>query len=152
MDLHVFAVHGIPDVTRGADVAALIASAVAREQRRVEAGDVFVVAQKIVSKAEGAMVRLDDVTPSPMASQWAAANGMAGKEYADVVTSDAAQAMVQGYVDELNNGLNRWETIKRFTILDRDLTVDEGELTPSLKLRRKIVVERYGSEIDLLYR
>jgi len=85
-------------------------------------------------------------------TQWAAANGMAGKEYADVVTSDAAQAMVQGYVDELNNGLNRWETIKRFTILDRDLTVDEGELTPSLKLRRKIVVERYGSEIDLLYR
>ena len=78
-------------------------------------------------------------------TQWAAANGMAGKEYADVVTSDAAQAMVQGYVDELNNGLNRWETIKRFTILDRDLTVDEGELTPSLKLRRKIVVERYGS-------
>ena len=85
-------------------------------------------------------------------TQWAAANGMAGQEYADVVTSDAAQAMVQGYVDELNDGLNRWETIKRFTILDRDLTVDEGELTPSLKLRRKIVVERYGSEIDLLYR
>lgn len=75
MDLHVFAVQGIPEVTRGADVAALIASAVAREQRRVEAGDVFVVAQKIVSKAEGAMVRLDDVTPSAMASQWAAANG-----------------------------------------------------------------------------
>jgi long-chain acyl-CoA synthetase len=85
-------------------------------------------------------------------TQWAAANGMAGKEYAEVVTSDAAQAMVQGYVDELNNGLNRWETIKRFAILDRDLSVDEGELTPSLKLRRKIVVERYGSEIDLLYR
>ena len=37
-------------------------------------------------------------------------------------------------------------------ILPRDLSVDEGELTPSLKLRRKIVVERYGSEIDLLYR
>ena len=85
-------------------------------------------------------------------TQWAAANGMAGKEYAEIVTSDAAQAMVQGFVDELNSGLNRWETIKRFAILDRDLTVDEGELTPSLKLRRKIVVERYGSEIDLLYR
>ena len=76
-------------------------------------------------------------------TQWAAANGMAGKEYAEVVTSDAAQAMVQGYVDELNSGLNRWETIKRFVVLDRDLTIDEGELTPSLKLRRKIVVERY---------
>jgi long-chain acyl-CoA synthetase len=59
--------------------------------------------------------------------------------------------MVQGFVDQLNAGLNRWETIKRFTVLERDLTVDEGELTPSLKLRRKMVVERYGREIDALY-
>jgi long-chain acyl-CoA synthetase len=59
---------------------------------------------------------------------------------------------VQGYVDELNEGLNRWETIKRFTLLGREITVDEGELTPSLKLRRKVVVERYGPEIDQLYR
>jgi long-chain acyl-CoA synthetase len=95
-----------------------------------------------------ALITLD---PDAM-TQWAAANGMAGKEYAEIVTSDAAQAMVQGFVDELNSGLNRWETIKRFTILDRDLSVDEGELTPSLKLRRKVVVERYGSQIDLLYR
>jgi long-chain acyl-CoA synthetase len=60
--------------------------------------------------------------------------------------------MVQGFIDQLNAGLNRWETIKRFTVLQRDLTVDEGELTPSLKLRRKMVVERYGREIDALYR
>ena len=75
MELHVAAVDGIPDVTRGDDIAALIAAAVAGEGRRVEAGDVFVVAQKIVSKAEGATVRLDDVTPSPKAAEWAAANG-----------------------------------------------------------------------------
>ena len=76
---------------------------------------------------------------------------ISGKEYAEIVTSDPARAMVQGFVDQLNSGLNRWETIKRFTVLDRDLTIDEGELTPSLKLRRKIVVERYGREIDALY-
>lgn len=75
MELHVAAVDGIPDVARGDDVAALIAAAVAGEGRHVEAGDVFVVAQKIVSKAEGATVRLDDVTPSPKAAEWAAANG-----------------------------------------------------------------------------
>lgn len=75
MELHLAAVGGIPDVTRGADVAALVAAAVAREGRRIEAGDVFVVAQKIVSKAEGATVRLEDVTPSAMAVQWAAAHG-----------------------------------------------------------------------------
>jgi coenzyme F420-0:L-glutamate ligase/coenzyme F420-1:gamma-L-glutamate ligase len=72
VDLHIFAVPGIPEVGRGADLAALIADAVARGGRAIERGDVVVVAQKIVSKAEGAVVRLDEVTPSPMASQWAA--------------------------------------------------------------------------------
>ncbi len=95
-----------------------------------------------------ALVTLDPEAVTP----WAGANGLAGREYAEIVTSEPARVMVQGFVDELNRGLNRWETIKRFTVLDRDLTVDEGELTPSLKLRRKIVVERYGREIDQLYR
>ena len=75
MELHVFGIRGIADVTRGADLAALITAAVVRDGRRVDAGDTFVVAQKIVSKAEGAMVRLDEVTPSPLAQQWAAEHG-----------------------------------------------------------------------------
>ena len=95
-----------------------------------------------------ALVTLDADAVAP----WASAHGLAGRAYAEVVTSDAAREMVQGYLDELNAGLNRWETIKRFTLLERDLTVDDGELTPSLKLRRKVVVERYGQEIDGLYR
>ena len=66
-DLHVFAVPGLPDVTPDADLAALIAGAAARSGRGIVAGDVFVVAQKIVSKAEGALVRLDEVVPSPRA-------------------------------------------------------------------------------------
>ena len=74
-DLHIFAVAGIPDVTPGADLAALIAGAAARASCGIDAGDVVVVAQKIVSKAEGALVRLEDVVPSPRAEQWAAAHG-----------------------------------------------------------------------------
>jgi long-chain acyl-CoA synthetase len=95
-----------------------------------------------------ALVTLDADAVTP----WASGNGLAGKGYAEIVTSDEARVMVQGFIDQLNAGLNRWETIKRFTVLQRDLTVDEGELTPSLKLRRKMVVERYGREIDALYR
>jgi coenzyme F420-0:L-glutamate ligase/coenzyme F420-1:gamma-L-glutamate ligase len=71
VDLHIFAVPGIPEVVRGADLGALIAEAVARGGRAIERGDIVVVAQKIVSKSEGAVVRLDEVTPSPMASHWA---------------------------------------------------------------------------------
>jgi coenzyme F420-0:L-glutamate ligase / coenzyme F420-1:gamma-L-glutamate ligase len=74
-ELHLFAVPGIPDVAPGADLGALVADAVSRTGRAIEPGDVFVVAQKIVSKAEGALVRLDEVVPSPLAEQWAAAHG-----------------------------------------------------------------------------
>ena len=74
-DLHLSAVSGIPDITPGADLGALIAAAVACSGGTIEAGDVLVVAQKIVSKAEGALVRLDEVVASPTAEAWAAENG-----------------------------------------------------------------------------
>jgi coenzyme F420-0:L-glutamate ligase/coenzyme F420-1:gamma-L-glutamate ligase len=74
VELHLFAVPGLPEMTAGADLAGLLAGAVSRSGRRVDDGDVFVVAQKIVSKAEGAVVRLDEVVPSPAAAAWAAAN------------------------------------------------------------------------------
>jgi coenzyme F420-0:L-glutamate ligase/coenzyme F420-1:gamma-L-glutamate ligase len=74
-DLQILAVPGIPDVTPDADLAALIAGAATRSGRALAAGDVVVVAQKVVSKAEGAIVRLDGVTPSAMAARWAADHG-----------------------------------------------------------------------------
>ncbi len=82
---------------------------------------------------------------------WAAANRMAGKSYAEITQTPEARELLQGYIDALNSGLNRWETIKRFVILDRDLTVDSGELTPSLKLKRKVVAERYKDDLESLY-
>jgi coenzyme F420-0:L-glutamate ligase/coenzyme F420-1:gamma-L-glutamate ligase len=75
VELQLFAVPGLPEITEGADLGALIAAACAGSGRRVERGDVFVVAQKIVSKAEGAVVRLDRVEPSAKAKDWAGANG-----------------------------------------------------------------------------
>jgi long-chain acyl-CoA synthetase len=94
-----------------------------------------------------ALITLD---PEAIAG-WGAQHGMEGAEYATIVTSDACREMVQGYVDELNAGLNRWETIKKFTILESDLTVESGELTPSLKLKRKVVADRYRDVLDAHY-
>ena len=92
------------------------------------------------------------VTLDPDAIEgWAAQNGMEGSSYHEIVTSDACREMVQGYVDQLNAGLNRWETIKKFTILDSDLTVEDGELTPSLKLKRKVVADKYKHHLDAHY-
>jgi long-chain acyl-CoA synthetase len=82
---------------------------------------------------------------------WAEQNNLSGKSYAEVVTSDAARELVQGYVDELNTRLNRWETIKKFVILERDLTIEDGEITPSMKLKRKVIEEHYKTELDDLY-
>ncbi|GAA2746051.1 AMP-dependent synthetase/ligase [Terrabacter aerolatus] len=82
---------------------------------------------------------------------WAPTVGLAGKPYAEVVASSQARALVQRYVDQLNDGLNRWETIKKFTILDADLTVEGGDLTPSMKLRRKAVTEKHRAELDAMY-
>ena len=92
------------------------------------------------------------VTLDPDSIQgWAANHGMEGKSYAEIVTSKEAHEMVQVYIDRLNANLNRWETIKKFTILDHDLTVEAGELTPSMKLRRKEVNERYQNALDAHY-
>jgi coenzyme F420-0:L-glutamate ligase / coenzyme F420-1:gamma-L-glutamate ligase len=70
-ELRVFALRGIPDVRAGDDLPGLIAEAIRARGDGLEAGDVVVVAQKIVSKAEGAIVRLDDVRPSADAERWA---------------------------------------------------------------------------------
>jgi long-chain acyl-CoA synthetase len=109
------------------------------------------VSQLVVYGADrnfvSALVTLDAEAIMP----WAESHGMAGKSYADIVSSPEARELVQGYIDRLNAGLNRWETIKQFTILERDLTVEAGELTPSLKLRRKVVSDRYRERLDSLY-
>ncbi len=84
--------------------------------------------------------------------EWASQHGLAGRSYSEIVTSDAARDMVQGYVDKLNGRLNRWETVKRFVVLERDLSVDEGEITPSMKVKRKVVEDHYRDRLDALYR
>jgi long-chain acyl-CoA synthetase len=61
------------------------------------------------------------------------------------------QELVQEIVDEVNRDRVRVEQIKRFTILPRDFTQEDGELTPTLKLRRRVVHEHFADEIEKLY-
>lgn len=94
-----------------------------------------------------ALVTLD---PDAMAT-WAQENGMGDASYEEVVASPAVKQMVSGYVDEMNQGLNRWETIKKWRLLDHDLTVESGELTPSMKVKRNVVESNYAKVIDEMY-
>jgi coenzyme F420-0:L-glutamate ligase/coenzyme F420-1:gamma-L-glutamate ligase len=73
-DLRVLAVPGLPEVGQGDDLGGAIANALTRAGLAIEPGDVIVVAQKIVSKSEGAIVDLSTVAPSPLAASWAAAH------------------------------------------------------------------------------
>jgi long-chain acyl-CoA synthetase len=82
---------------------------------------------------------------------WAKENGMEGKSYAEVVAAPETVAMVEGYVKQLNENLQRWQTIKKFRLLPRDLDVEHGEITPSLKLKRPVVEREYKHLIEEMY-
>lgn len=82
---------------------------------------------------------------------WAAGNGLAGKSFTEIARDDKTRVAVEGYVEELNKHLNRWEQVKKVAIIDRELTVENGDLTPSLKLKRKVVVDNFHDKIDELY-
>ena len=62
-----------------------------------------------------------------------------------------AQPAVQRAVDDVNSDLSRYEQIKRFTILPRDFTLEAGEVTPTLKLKRRVCLEHFSKEIEGLY-
>ncbi|MFF5402412.1 AMP-dependent synthetase/ligase [Streptomyces misionensis] len=83
--------------------------------------------------------------------EWAKENGLEGRPYAEVVAAPATVEMVDGYVQQLNAGLQRWQTIKKFRLLPRDLDVEHGEITPSLKLKRPVVEREYKGLIDEMY-
>ena len=85
------------------------------------------------------------------AKRWAAHNGLADASYADIVASPAAHEAVQNFIDRANQGLQRWERVKKFTILPQEFSVDEGEVTPSMKIRRSQIAEKYADEIDAMY-
>jgi len=71
--IQVIGVPGMPEVVEGNDVASLIVEAVRRAELGIVKRDILVIAQKIVSKAEGRVVRLESIEPSGRASEWAAA-------------------------------------------------------------------------------
>ncbi len=81
----------------------------------------------------------------------AAEHGKAGASLSDISKDPELVKEISASVDELNSRLNKWETIKKFEILDRDFTVEEGELTPSLKVKRKAVETKYRDILDSMY-
>jgi long-chain acyl-CoA synthetase len=110
------------------------------------------LASQIVVHGDGrnfisALVALD----AEVVKTWSVANGLGDKSFAEIAASPQVRAIVQQAIDQLNSGLGRWETVKKFEILDRDLTIEDGDLTPSMKLKRRAVEKRYSQVLDRFY-
>ena len=70
---------------------------------------------------------------------------------AELPNSGPPEPLVQELVDGVNRDLSRFEQIKRFAIVPREFSADEGEVTPTLKLKRRVIEERFAAEIERLY-
>ncbi len=79
--------------------------------------------------------------------RWAAEQGIEG-DAAALVHDERVRALLQSGVDDVNRDRSRFEQVKRFAILPRDFTMEAGEITPTLKLRRRAVQEHFADEID----
>ena len=94
-----------------------------------------------------ALVGLD----SEAINEWAASHGLANKSFTEIARDERTRDLIGGYIDTLNTNLNRWEQIKKFAIIDRELSIEAGDLTPSLKVRRKVVVDNFADLLSALY-
>ena len=81
---------------------------------------------------------------------WARQHGLP-EDVAELVQRDEVREMVQNELDRANTKYAQVEQVKKFALLDHDLTQETGELTPTLKLKRNVVHERYGSVFESLY-
>ena len=83
-------------------------------------------------------------------TKWAREQGIT-RPYTEVVQLPEVKQLLTPYFDQLNKTLAKYETVKQFAILPKDLSVDEGELTPSLKVKRKVVEKKYAAMLDKMY-
>jgi long-chain acyl-CoA synthetase len=93
-----------------------------------------------------ALITLDEAE----IGKWAAEQGLDG-DLASLSRDERVRELVQGIVDAANRERSRYEQIKRFVLLPRDFTMEHGEVTPTLKLRRRAVSEHFQGEIEELY-
>jgi long-chain acyl-CoA synthetase len=93
-----------------------------------------------------ALITLDAVE----IGKWASERGLEG-DVAALARDPKVVDLVSGIVEDVNRERSRFEQLKRFTILPRDFEMDQGEVTPTLKLKRRVVLEHFADEVEGLY-
>ena len=87
----------------------------------------------------------------PLLEEWARANRVSFSSREQLVADPQVKALYEGIVGELNRGLARYETLKKILLVPDEFSATDGTLTPTMKLRRKAIEERYREQIDELY-
>ena len=87
----------------------------------------------------------------PVLEQWAAENGITFTYRSDLVANPKVVAKYQSIIDEINPNFSHIEQIKKFKLLVNEWTPESGELTPTMKLKRKVINEKYAKEIESIY-
>lgn len=82
---------------------------------------------------------------------WAKENRISFSDYRELVRNDKLYQLIKQRLDDKNKQLAKYETIKKFAILDGDFSVETGELTPTLKIKRKFTSEKYKHIIEQFY-
>ncbi|MET1044757.1 MAG: long-chain fatty acid--CoA ligase [Microbacteriaceae bacterium] len=94
-----------------------------------------------------ALVTLDE----EMLPAWLSNNGLPSMTPAEAATDETVLAASQSAVDDANKAVSKAESIRKFEVLDIDFTVESGHLTPSLKLKRNLVMDDYADAVEKLY-
>jgi long-chain acyl-CoA synthetase len=92
------------------------------------------------------------ITPNFAALEpWAKNQGITAADRSQLVSNEQVRTEYQALIDRVNATLANFETIKRFRLVPDEWSLDSGELTPSLKLRRRVVAQKYAREIAEFY-
>jgi long-chain acyl-CoA synthetase len=87
----------------------------------------------------------------PLLEDWARANGVIFTSRQELVGADKVRNLYRGIVEDLNKRLAQFETIKKIVVVPDEFTVATGEITPTLKLKRRVIEAKYKQQIDELY-
>ena len=92
------------------------------------------------------------IVPSfPKLQEWAKHHGLTADSIHGILRDPRVIELYKGIVEEYNRLFNHVEQVKKFELLDREWTIDGGELTPTLKLKRKVIMEKYRDAVDRIY-
>src|ERR1019366_482415 len=83
--------------------------------------------------------------------EWARENSVPFASRAELIANPKVQALYEGIVEGINGNLARFEKLKRVLLVADEFTPDNGVLTPTMKLKRRVIEERYKKQIDEVY-